>query len=72
MNISYDRESDIMMLELSKNKIDHAEQSGQIIIHFSKQDKPVLLEILDASEFMANTLKSSLRTKKETLHAINT
>ena len=70
MNISYDRENDIMMIELSKSKISHAEQSGQIIIHFSKQDKPVLLEILDASEFIANTLKSSLRSKKESLHTI--
>lgn len=71
MNISYDRENDIMMLELSKTKIDHAEQTGPIVIHFSKQDKPVLLEILDASEFIAATLKSSLRDKKESLHAIS-
>ena len=70
MNISYDRETDIMMLELSKAKIDHAEQTGPIIIHFSKHDKPVLLEILDASDFIALTLKSSLRASKETLQTI--
>jgi len=63
--MSYDRETDIMMLELSKAKITHAEQTGQIIIHFSKTNKPVLLEILDASGVMASFLKSSLRAKKE-------
>ena len=56
MKISYDREQDIMMLELSNQKIDHAEQTGQIIAHFTKKDKPVLLEILDASNFLAATL----------------
>jgi uncharacterized protein YuzE len=70
MNISYDRENDIMMLELSKAKIDHAEQTGQIIIHFSKKNKPVLLEIMDASEFIASTLKSSIRAKEETFQTV--
>ncbi len=70
MNISYDHGTDIMMLELSKTKINHAEQAGQIIIHFSKSNKPVLLEILDASDFMASFLKSSLRAKKEMLQPV--
>ena len=70
MNISYDRETDIMMLELSRARIDHAEQSGPIIIHFSRQNKPVLLEILGASDFIAMTLKSSLRAKKEIIQTI--
>ena len=70
MNISYDRETDIMMLELSKAKIDHAEQAGSIIIHFSKKDKPVMLEILDASEFITATLKSSIRAKKENFQTV--
>ena len=70
MNISYDREKDIMMLELSKAKIDHAEQSGPIIMHFSKKDKPVLMEILDASEFLAATLKFSIRARKESFQVV--
>lgn len=69
MKISYDREQDIIMLELSKQKIDHAEQTGPIIVHFTKKDKPVLLEILDASDFLAATLKSSIRSRKEMLQS---
>ena len=70
MNISYNRQNDIMMLELSKAKIDHAEQTGSIIVHFSRKDKPVLLEILDASEFIANTLKSSIRAREESFQPV--
>jgi uncharacterized protein YuzE len=69
MKISYDRDQDIIMLELSKQKIDHAEQTGPIIVHFTKKDKPVLLEILDASDFLAATLKSSIRSRKEMLQS---
>ncbi|MBU1062541.1 MAG: DUF2283 domain-containing protein [Candidatus Omnitrophica bacterium] len=70
MNISYDREKDIMMLELSKAKIDHAEQTDSIIVHFSKKDKPVLLEILDASDFITATLKYSIRARKESFQPV--
>ena len=36
---------------------------GPIIVHFSKDRKPVLLEILDASEFISLATKSSIRAK---------
>jgi uncharacterized protein YuzE len=67
MKISYDREQDIMLLALSPSAIEHAEKVGPIIVHFSKKDKPVLLEILDASEVLSAIVKSSLRAKEEKL-----
>lgn len=63
MKISYNREDDVMMLELSTDIIDFAEEMGPIIVHFSKAHKPVLLEILDASEFIAAATKSTMRLK---------
>jgi hypothetical protein len=63
MKISYNREDDVMMLELSTDRIDFAEEMGPIIVHFSKAHKPVLLEILDASEFIAAATKSTMRLK---------
>lgn len=63
MKISYNREDDVMMLELSTDKIDFAEEMGPIIVHFSKAHKPVLLEILDASEFISAATKSTMRLK---------
>jgi len=63
MKVRYDREEDIVTIEVSAEKIDHAEEIGPIIMHFSEQGKPVLLEILDASEFIAETTKAMAKSK---------
>jgi hypothetical protein len=44
--------------------IDYAEEEGQIIIHFSKDGEPVLLEILDAKDFILNSLSSVVKEKE--------
>lgn len=48
----YNQEDDVLMIELNKQKIDYAEQSGDLIVHFSPKREAVLLEILDASAFL--------------------
>lgn len=66
MNVKYDRAEDILLLEVSEgDTIDHAEQSGSLIAHFSADGHLVLLEILDASEFLTDILKASLRSEDE-------
>ena len=65
MKASYNREDDVAMIELGRQKIDHAEESENVIIHFSADDKPVLLEILDASNFLAQLVQTSIRAKSE-------
>ena len=57
MKMRYDKEDDVLMLWLSNTKVDYAEQEKNVIIHFSKENKPVLLEILNASAFMTQTSK---------------
>lgn len=49
--------------------IDHAEQVDDFIAHFSQDGRLLVLEILDASEFLAELLKSILRTSGEKLLA---
>jgi uncharacterized protein YuzE len=66
MKVSYNREQDILMYEISDEPIDYAEEVGDIIVHFTKKGKPVLLEILDASEFLAETTRITMRTLNET------
>ena len=39
MNIRYDREEDILIYEVSPDKIDYAEELGSIIVHFTKVRK---------------------------------
>ncbi|MBI3193522.1 MAG: DUF2283 domain-containing protein [Ignavibacteriae bacterium] len=53
MKVRYDRNEDILLMETSEDKIDYAEEAGSVIVHYSKERKPVLLEIQDASEFLS-------------------
>ena len=57
MKFRYDKEDDVLMVWFSRQKVDYAQQQKNIIIHFSKNNKPVLMEILDASAFLQQTSK---------------
>lgn len=63
MKIRYDREDDILLVETGKGKIDFAEEMGPLIVHFTKQRKPILLEILNASEFLVSLTRSTITAK---------
>jgi len=52
------------LLNFQVKKIDYAEEEGQMIIHFSKDGEPVLLEILDAKDFLLNSLSSLVKEKE--------
>lgn len=68
MNLTYDRGEDILSIETSENGvIDHAEQSGTFIAHLSEDGHLILLEILDASEFLGTVLKTTLRSQEDVL-----
>ncbi len=55
MKFRYDKEDDALIIWFSKEAVDFAEQNKNIIVHFSKENKPVLLEILEASKFLRET-----------------
>ena len=63
MKYSYDRESDILLITLSKERPDFAEQSQNVITHYNKDGRPIEIEILDASEMALGVVKA-LRPKK--------
>ena len=65
MKIRNDSEVDILTMEVSEEKIDYAEEVGGIIVHFTEKGKPVVLEILDASEFLTQTTKIAMQKKAE-------
>jgi len=51
--IRYDKEADILSIELSPSKkIDYASEIGDFIVHFSNDNNPVLVEVLNASAFI--------------------
>lgn len=57
MKVRYEKEDDVLMIELNKKPIDYAEQNGNLIVHFSPDREAVLLEFLDASKFLEKTSK---------------
>ncbi|MCS6909393.1 MAG: DUF2283 domain-containing protein [Anaerolineales bacterium] len=68
MKISYNREADILLVEMDAHTgIDHAEQNGPVILHLSREDRPVLIEILNASEFLSTLVKVATRAEPVTV-----
>lgn len=57
MKVRYEKEDDVLMIELNKKPIDYAEQNGNLIVHFSPDREAVLLEFLDASKFLEKLQK---------------
>ena len=49
--IKYDEEADVLTIIL-KGKLSHAEEVGDIIVHFDKNEKPLFMEILKASKII--------------------
>lgn len=62
--IRYSRDVDVLLIDLSEKPIDHAEEEGQVIVHFSREGEPVLIEILDAKEFVLGSLSSVIQDKE--------
>lgn len=51
--ISYEPEADVLRWELNDSaQIDSAREVGNIVVHFTEQNIPVLIEILEASSFL--------------------
>lgn len=53
VKISYEPEADVLMWEITDKPIDYAEEIGDVVVHFTKNNMPVLIEILQASKFLA-------------------
>ncbi len=53
VKISYDSEADVLMWEIGNKPIDFAKEIGNVVVHFDKQDEPVLIEILEARKFLS-------------------
>jgi uncharacterized protein YuzE len=62
--ISYSKDVDALLIELSNEAIAYAENEGDVILYYSQDDKLILVEILDFRRLIStNTnLKISLET----------
>lgn len=68
MKVTYDRKEDILLIETTQDGvIDHAEHTGPFIAHFGENEQLIILEILDASDFLSSLIKASLRDQDQEL-----
>ena len=51
--ITYSKDVDVLLIELSNEPIAYAEQQENIILHYSQDNKLVLIEILDFRRSMS-------------------
>ena len=58
--ISYSKDVDALLIEISNDAIAYAEEDDQVILHYSPDDKLVLVEILDFRRFMSNESVSAM------------
>ncbi|MDP3015330.1 MAG: DUF2283 domain-containing protein [bacterium] len=68
VKISYEPEADVLMWEITNKPIDYAKEIGDVVVHFTKNNIPVLIEILEASKFLArvkNLVKENKISIKE-------
>ena len=57
--VSYDPVADVLALAGSvKGRIDHASELGNFIVHFTKDDRSLLIEVLEASKVFGTSSKT--------------
>ncbi len=56
--IFYEPEADVLSYELSSAPIDSVFEMGNVIVHITKRNTPVLVEILDAATFIRQANKA--------------
>ncbi len=57
MKFKYNKEDDVLLIELNDKKIDYAEQTGNFIVHFSPDRQATVIEILDATVFLKQAVR---------------
>lgn len=70
MSVKYYNEDDILVIKLSKTPYDFAEKEGDFIVHFSKDNRPVRIEVLNASKFIKETSSSLPLSLRRTFSSI--
>lgn len=69
MKIKYYKEDNILVITLSSKPFDYAEMEGDFVVHYTKDGKPVRIEILDASKFLQEQSKALPKEIKKIVFA---
>ena len=52
MKAKYYEDADLISWRVSKKPFEYASRSGDFVVHYSRDDEPVLIEILNAARFL--------------------
>jgi len=58
MKVKYYEDADLLSLRISNKPYYDATRNGNVIVHYTRDGKPVLIEILNAAKFLKETDKS--------------
>ncbi len=58
MKTKYYEDADLLSLRISNTPYKYAKQDGDVIVHYSENKEPVLIEILNAAKFLKDTTRS--------------
>jgi len=64
MKLKYIPDVDILMMSLSDEPSDYAEEANGVITHFTKEGRPVLLEIQGGREFILGSITSLVKNQE--------
>jgi uncharacterized protein YuzE len=57
--IKYDDEADVLMIVVTEEgKLSHAEEVGDLTVHFDEDNKPLFVEVLRASKIVPLIVQS--------------
>lgn len=62
LKIEYFKDGDVLVIKMSKRPFEYAEMEGSVVVHYSHDDKPVRIEVLNASKLL--DLKSTVKPRK--------
>ena len=62
--IKYDEEADVLMIIVAEEgKLSHAEEVGDLIVHFDEDNKPLFIEVLRARKIVPLMVQSLAKRK---------
>ena len=67
MDYKYDPESNVLSVTISQKPYDYAEEMGDFIVHFDKNNKPVYIEILNANKFLKKAVNTLSKETQKTI-----
>lgn len=65
--IRYSPDEDALLIQISAQKVDHAEEAGDFVLHYSEAGELVLIEVFHATRFLLSLLSSMIKQEEAAL-----